>query len=124
MQLRAAGDTQTLLVVQEDGAYRILTVAPMLGPLALMALERIEANDLAGARRWLDWARLELQPAIPKTRSKARPSRAPGPSAWRRTCRAHGWRPRCCWPIARMGERALPLLRAARDGSSERRPIA
>ena len=26
-----------------------------------MALERIEANDFAGARRWLDWARLELR---------------------------------------------------------------
>ena len=28
-----------------------------------MALERIDANDLGGARRWLDWARLELRPA-------------------------------------------------------------
>jgi transglutaminase-like putative cysteine protease len=61
VQLRAAGDTQSFYVVKEDGAYRILTVAPMMGPLALMALERIDAGDYAGARRWLDWARLELR---------------------------------------------------------------
>ena len=63
VQLRAAGDTQSFYVVREDGEYRILTVAPMVGPLALMAQERLVANDIAGARRWLDWARLELRPA-------------------------------------------------------------
>jgi transglutaminase-like putative cysteine protease/tetratricopeptide (TPR) repeat protein len=63
VQLRAAGDTQSFYVVKEDGGYRLLTVAPLVGPLALMALERIEGNDLDGARRWLDWARLELRPA-------------------------------------------------------------
>ena len=61
VQLRAAGETQGFYVVKEDGAYRILTVAPMVGPLALLALERLDANDYAGARRWLDWARLELR---------------------------------------------------------------
>lgn len=61
VQLRAAGDTQSFYVVKEGGVYRILTVAPMMGPLALMALERIDAGDYAGARRWLDWARLELR---------------------------------------------------------------
>ena len=63
VQLRAAGDTQSFYVVKEDGAYRLLTVAPMVGPLALMALEHIETGDLAGARRWLDWARLEVRQA-------------------------------------------------------------
>jgi hypothetical protein len=63
VQLRAAGDTQSFYVVKEDGEYRILTVAPMVGPLALMAQERMVANDITGARRWLDWARLELRPA-------------------------------------------------------------
>ncbi len=61
VQLRAAGETQSFYVVKEDGEYRILTVAPMVGPLGLMALERIDAGDFAGARRWLDWARLELR---------------------------------------------------------------
>jgi transglutaminase-like putative cysteine protease len=63
VQLRAAGETQSFYVVKEDGAYRILTVAPMVGPLALLALERVAEHDYAGARRWLDWARLELRAA-------------------------------------------------------------
>ena len=63
VQLRTTGETQTFYVVKVDGAYRILTVAPLVGPVALMALERVEAGDFAGARRWLDWARLELRPA-------------------------------------------------------------
>jgi hypothetical protein len=61
VQLRAGGETQNYYVVKEDGAYRILTLAPLVGPLAVMALERVDAGDLAGARRWLDWARLELR---------------------------------------------------------------
>jgi hypothetical protein len=61
VQLRAGGETQNYYVVKEDGAYRILTLAPLVGPLAVMALERVEAGDLDGARRWLDWARLELR---------------------------------------------------------------
>jgi len=61
VQLRAAGETQTFYVVNEGGAFRILTVAPMMGPVALMAQEHIAAGDLAGARRWLDWARLEMR---------------------------------------------------------------
>ncbi len=63
VQLRTSGEVQTFYVLREDGAYRILTVAPLAGPMALMARERVEANDLAGARRWLDWARLELRAA-------------------------------------------------------------
>jgi hypothetical protein len=63
VQLRAAGETQSFYVVKEDGAYRILTVAPMVGPLARLALERVAARDYAGARRWLDWARLEMRAA-------------------------------------------------------------
>ena len=44
VRLRAAGDTQSFYVVKEDGAYRILTVAPMMGPVALMAQERVDAD--------------------------------------------------------------------------------
>jgi transglutaminase-like putative cysteine protease/tetratricopeptide (TPR) repeat protein len=61
VQLRAAGEARSFFVVKEDGAYRLLTMAPMVGPLAIMALERVDAGDLPGARRWLDWARLELR---------------------------------------------------------------
>jgi hypothetical protein len=61
VQLRAAGETGNFYVVKEGGAYKLLTVAPMVGPLATLALERVDAGDFAGARRWLDWARLELR---------------------------------------------------------------
>lgn len=63
VQVRAGGEARSFYVVREDGAYKLLTVAPMVGPLALMALERIDAHDLPGARRWLDWARVALRAA-------------------------------------------------------------
>lgn len=66
VRLRAAGDIQSFYVVREEGAYRILTVAPIMGPVALMALERLGNQDLAGARRWLDWARVELKASNPE----------------------------------------------------------
>jgi tetratricopeptide (TPR) repeat protein/transglutaminase-like putative cysteine protease len=62
VQLRSPSDTQTFYVISLDGAYRILTAKPNLGPLAAKALERIDSNDLAGARQWLDWARLDIKP--------------------------------------------------------------
>ena len=105
--------SQSFYVVREDGAYRILTVAPMMAPVALMALERIEANDFAGARRWLDWARLEL---------KASNSEDPldGPAfarAWTVGVEADMPRARLATALlladCALGERALPLLLAA-----------
>ena len=63
VQLRAPSQTQSFYVVKLDGTYRILTVTPNLGPLAAKALEYIDNNDLAGARQWLDWARLETKSA-------------------------------------------------------------
>jgi transglutaminase-like putative cysteine protease len=64
VQLRTGGpSTPNFYVVKEDGAYRILAVAPMVAPLGIMALERVDAGDLAGARRWLDWAKLEMHVA-------------------------------------------------------------
>ena len=86
VRLRAAGETQSFYVVREDGAYRILTVAPLMGPVALMALERIDAERL---RRRASLARLgaarDQGLRTPKIRSKVRPSRVPGPWAWKRT---------------------------------------
>jgi transglutaminase-like putative cysteine protease/tetratricopeptide (TPR) repeat protein len=62
VQLRMTGDTQNFYVVKAGGAYRILTAESMLGPVALKAQERIDAGDFTGARRWLDWARVEQRP--------------------------------------------------------------
>ena len=62
VQLRMTGETQTFYVVKLGGAYRILAMASLLGPVAIKALERVDAGDFAGARRWLDWARVEQRP--------------------------------------------------------------
>jgi len=110
VQLRAAGDTQSFYVVKEDGSYKLLTVAPMVGPLALMALERIGANDLGGARRWLDWARLELRPANTED-----PLEGPAfARAWTVGVETDLVRARLATALlladCALGERALPLL--------------
>jgi len=114
VQLRAAGDTQSFYVVKEDGAYRILTVAPMVGPLALMSLERLENHDLAGARRWLDWARLELRGANTED-----PLEGPAfARAWTVGVEADLERARFATALlladCSMADRALPLLQQAR----------
>lgn len=44
-------------VVHEDGAFRILAMAPTLAPLGAQALHLLSRGDLEGAGRWLDWAR-------------------------------------------------------------------
>ena len=119
VRLRAAGETQSLFVIREDGAYRILTIAPKLGPVALMALERVEANDLDGARRWLDWARVELKPS-----SSEDPLDGPAfARAWTvgvETDMAHA-RLATALLLAdcSLGERALPLLLAARNSAEQ-----
>jgi hypothetical protein len=117
VQLRAAGDTQTFYVIKEDGAYRILTVAPFVGPLALLAKERIDAQDLDGARRWLDWARLELRPANTE-------DPLDGPAfarVWTVGVESDLARARLATAMlladCNLGERALPLL-AAVDAAS------
>jgi hypothetical protein len=60
-QLRNAGGgaSANYFVVKEDGAYKLLARAPFVAPLAEAALARLEAGDAAGAKQWLDWARLE-----------------------------------------------------------------
>ena len=114
VQLRAAGDTQSFYVVKEDGQYRILTVAPMVGPVALMALERIEAGDFGGARRWLDWARLELRGG-----NSEDPLEGPAfARAWTVGVEADLTRAKLATALlladTSMGEQALPLLVEAR----------
>ena len=113
VQLRAAGDTQSFYVVKEDGAYRILTVGPMVGPLALMAEERLDAGDFAGARRWLDWARLELRGANTEDPLEG-PAFARTWTVGVETDMAHA-RLAAALLLAdcAMGERALPLLNQA-----------
>jgi tetratricopeptide (TPR) repeat protein len=119
VRLRAAGDTQSFYVVRENGAYRLLTVAPMMGPVALMALERIEANDLAGARRWLDWARLELRAS-----NSEDPLEGPAfARTWTVGVEADLPRARLATALlladCAMGDRALPLLQTSREATKD-----
>jgi transglutaminase-like putative cysteine protease len=63
-QLRNAGLGTNYYVVREGGSYRLLAKGGFVGALASMALERVEAADLDGARRWIDWARLEQDAGV------------------------------------------------------------
>jgi len=80
--------------------------ATLLGLIA----PRIEANDLSGARRWLDWARLELRPANTED-----PLEGPAfARAWTVGVETDLARSRLATALlladCAMGERALPLL--------------
>lgn len=52
---------QDMFVVREEGQFKILELAlqgeKMPEHLGWQAIERLNNNDLAGARKWLDWAR-------------------------------------------------------------------
>ena len=48
--------------VREGGEQRLVGSSQSLVDVALEALRRADAGDLAGARQWLDWAREELAP--------------------------------------------------------------
>jgi tetratricopeptide (TPR) repeat protein len=118
VQLRMTGETQTFYVVKVDGAYRILTAGSLLGPVAIKAKERVEAADFAGARRWLDWARVEQRP--PNTDDPlAGPSFA---RAWTVGAETDLSAARAATAMlladSGLGERAIPLLVAARGADS------
>jgi hypothetical protein len=59
-QMRVGPVTQNFYVLNEGGSFRILAITGAIAPLATLAIERLDAGDLPGARRWLDWAKLEL----------------------------------------------------------------
>ncbi len=118
-QLRAYGGSSYYYVVREDGAYKLLSQSAFTGPLAAMAMARLEAGDLTGARQWLDWARLE-QPAVNSddplygyTFSRF----------WRVAAEPDAARLRAGAALlladSRLAERALPLLEAARVAAGD-----
>ena len=55
---------QEVFIVREDGEFRIAEFTPSNGrypaEICWQVLARLEKNDLAGARRWLDWAREKI----------------------------------------------------------------
>ncbi len=60
--LAGAAIDQSFFVVKERGHFRLRAVGAAPALLGDEALARVDAGDLVGARRWLDWAR-ELYPA-------------------------------------------------------------
>ncbi len=115
--MRSVGEAQSVFVLKEDGAYRVLTVAPEIAALADMALERVAAGDLDGARRWLDWARAE------QSMGKSDDPLA-GPlfvRAWSAGAKADADTVRAAAAIlladSDAGARALPLLRELRPAA-------
>src|SRR5579859_5864248 len=58
--LRLPGSHNTIMyVVKEEGKYRILDTSEKSNSIGLEVLDRVAANNLAGARTLLDWAREE-----------------------------------------------------------------
>ncbi len=47
----------TLFVVKEDGQYKVVNLIQSPAPAALEILDRLAANDLTGAKTFLDWLR-------------------------------------------------------------------
>ena len=118
VQLRVTGETLTFYVVKAGGAYRILSAESLLGPVALKAQEHVETGDLAGARRWLDWARVEQRPS-------GTDDPLAGPSfsrAWTVGVESDLGAARAATAMlladSGLGERAVPLLVAARTADS------
>jgi hypothetical protein len=61
-RVRVAGftnDAMIALVTRRSGVYRIVSLDGDLTMVGPEVLRRIEANDFAGAKQWLDWAREE-----------------------------------------------------------------
>ncbi len=52
--------SERFYAVREAGEPRLVGSSQSLVDVALEAMRRADANDLAGARQWLDWARDEL----------------------------------------------------------------
>jgi tetratricopeptide (TPR) repeat protein len=52
---------QIMYVVKENGKYLVLGSTTDEEDIALEALLHINANDLDGARKWLDWARSDMK---------------------------------------------------------------
>jgi transglutaminase-like putative cysteine protease/Flp pilus assembly protein TadD len=56
---KSSGGSFVAYVVRDGGEYRIAGLSTALSMLGDEALRRVQRGDLAGARKWLDWAREE-----------------------------------------------------------------
>jgi tetratricopeptide (TPR) repeat protein/transglutaminase-like putative cysteine protease len=106
-------------LVREEGGYKIGGFGDEPNSMGLEALARLERGDLAGARRWLDWAREEVQ-------ALGGDDPLPGPpfaTLWTRGAEATVEEARCAAASLLAGsdasEKAVPLLLACRETAPE-----
>lgn len=126
LQLPWKGLDAPLYLRHEPGGYRAVEFGDELGGLGAEALRRAEAGDVAGARRWLDWARESLPEVVAEDRPGHGFARGwkRGQEVGREEARLAAAR------VAAWGEeaaaRALPVLLAARTRArddAERRAL-
>jgi tetratricopeptide (TPR) repeat protein len=61
IRARGLGDQpQTMLIARRKDGYRIVAMNNEVGMVGEEVLRRLTANDLKGAKAWLDWAREEV----------------------------------------------------------------
>jgi len=109
-------------VVPDAGEYRIAALSTVVSMLGEESLRRLQRGDLAGARKWLDWAREETGgdegnggDPIPQS---------PFPALWTEKSAASADDARCAaaallTTARESSARALPLLRACREAAAD-----
>ena len=109
-------------VVPEAGEYRIAALGTVVSMLGEESLRRLQRGDLAGARKWLDWAREETG-GEPGNGGDPIPQ-SPFPALWTEKSAAGADDVRCAAAALlttsrESSARALPLLRACRDAAGD-----
>ncbi|MFL6193018.1 MAG: DUF3857 domain-containing protein [Thermoanaerobaculia bacterium] len=101
-------------VVRQEGEYRIAGLSTAPDMLADEALRRLARNDLAGARRWLDWTAEEKRPAADPDPLAADPFS----TLWTRGAEAGADAIRCAAGALKSdGGEAIPILLACREAA-------
>jgi tetratricopeptide (TPR) repeat protein/transglutaminase-like putative cysteine protease len=117
------GQDFTVYVVPDGGEYRIAGLSTAVSMLGEEALRRVQRGDLAGARKWLDWAREEVGGDTGAGSGDPIPQN-PFPALWAQGSAGSAEDVRCAAAalLATSKEssaRALPLLRVCREAAGE-----
>jgi tetratricopeptide (TPR) repeat protein len=126
--LKPSGSGLEVYVVPDGGEYRIAALSTAVSMLGDEALRRVERGDLAGARKWLDWALEETGGS--GTAGSAGNSGAPDPlpqnpfaAIWAPGSTAGAGEIRCAAAaLTATGDPAAkgsPLLRSCRDAAAD-----
>ncbi len=106
-------------VVREGGEYRIAGLSTAVSMLGEEILRRVQLGDLAGARKWLDWAREDAG----EDAGNADPiPRNPFLALWAQGAAGGAEEIRCAAATLLDGDesaKALPILHACRDAAGD-----